>query len=153
MSQRALARALAGQDATDRQVENERRQIARYLADENVPTLAKSRRIAAVLGGADDDYTASADERRTRADDLRAIAATLDELSRLVEDREEDEASAGDVGRIERRLERLAAAIAEVAYGQAQIADALGVQLDEHGQHEGAASRHADRASRKEQAQ
>lgn len=86
MSQRGLARALAGSRADDRRVENERRQIARYLAGENVPTLPKSKRIAAILGGAPDEYTHSADERRQRALQLRELASLVDELRKFVED-------------------------------------------------------------------
>jgi len=88
MSQRGLARALAGKDAGDREVENERRQIARYIAGENVPTPAKSRRMAAIVGGSPDAYTQSPDERRRRAAQLREIAALVDGVSRLLEERE-----------------------------------------------------------------
>lgn len=121
MSQRALARALVGEQATDAQVENMRRQIARWVKGENVPTRASSKRIATILGGTEDDYTSSGEERRGWVDQLRAVASVVDDLSRLVEDHEG--VPSGDVGRLERRLAAVEKMLAALQRGQKSALD------------------------------
>lgn len=49
MSQRQLAREIAGTD-DQRRIENERRQIGKYLAGQHAPSPEKARRIAGILG-------------------------------------------------------------------------------------------------------
>lgn len=129
MSQRELARRMASDEGSS--PESERRQILKYLSGEHAPTVERAERMAAILGVPADSFVDSRPERVVVADYLREIASTVDSLSRLVENREEAGAPSGDVGRLERHLARLARTVALLAKGQAQIAEALDVQLDD----------------------
>lgn len=87
VSQRQLARELAGPDADDRRVENERRQLAKYLAGQHAPTVERARLLAELLGKPA-DYFIEPETARTRlVDQMRAMAVMLDDLRAVVEER------------------------------------------------------------------
>lgn len=86
MSQRELARRLVGPKATDNRVENERRQIGRYLSAETVPSPEKAERMAAILKVDASLFqdTESGTPRRL-LDQIVALRELTEEISEMLE--------------------------------------------------------------------
>jgi transcriptional regulator with XRE-family HTH domain len=88
MSQRELARRLAGDDATGRRVENERRQIAKYLSGENLPSPEKAARMAGILDQPADFFQdADAGPPRRLLDQIVALRELTEEVRVLIDER------------------------------------------------------------------
>lgn len=127
ISQRELARRIIARlDDTDqpdpRRVENERRQLAKYLAGQHAPERTRAELLSQLLEKPV-GYFVERDEVRLRLiDQIRGLADGLDDLTALVMERlpeEDEEGDAGDVRAIARRLGALEATVAE--QGEAQI--------------------------------
>jgi transcriptional regulator with XRE-family HTH domain len=95
VSQRELARRLAGGEASSRRRENVRRQVAKWLNGTR-PGLENAEKLAKVLKTPEDYFVT---ERRDRADELAELREAFDELRLELQ---------GRVDRLEKRLERQA---------------------------------------------
>jgi HAMP domain-containing protein len=111
MSQRQLARALAGDDAADRQVENMRRQIARYMNDESAPEPERAALISSLLGKPADFFVDAIVPRARVADELRRLAGDFEALRLAIEAAAAAEGAASGDRSIGRRLESLEAQV------------------------------------------
>lgn len=79
ISQRQLARLIAGEDADERRVENERRQLGKYLAGQHAPSISKAQLIARLLDKPENYFI---DERLT----ARRLPELVGEVYELVAD-------------------------------------------------------------------
>jgi transcriptional regulator with XRE-family HTH domain len=105
LSQRGLAKRLAGEDASSKRVENVRRQVAKWLSGQNVPTAVSARRLAAVLGTPPDYFMAP---RGAAGAPLLQAAERLAEAAELLEESAgRQERLLGEQAEIAERLERL----------------------------------------------
>lgn len=109
ISQRELARRIAGPEADPKRVENERRQIGKYLAGQHAPTPERATLLAEILEKPS-GYFIDPDEGRTRLIDQMRSLVTLVEgiLERLPA---EGEGSAADLRLLARRLQSLEAKV------------------------------------------
>jgi transcriptional regulator with XRE-family HTH domain len=114
LSQRELARLLAGPDAEPRRVENERRQIAKYLAGQHAPSIERARVLAELLDKPADYFIDPAEARTRLADQLVGLVGLVEELREIVKERfpEEDEGVGDlDARSVGRRLAALEAQV------------------------------------------
>lgn len=86
VSQRKLARLIAGEAADERRVENERRQLGKYLSGQVSPNLAKARLLAQLLDQPDDYFVT---ERRARPipELVGEVYELLADVNDLIEER------------------------------------------------------------------
>ena len=116
VSVRELARRVAGPDATEAKIEQERRSLSRYLSGRNVPQRPSVSRIEQALGLAEGSLPSKDDAPRPQssADVLAALDSAVRSLTDLLGQGATADALLG-------RLDALAAAIRDLTDGQSTI--------------------------------
>jgi transcriptional regulator with XRE-family HTH domain len=107
MSQRELARQLAGQGAEKNRVENERRQIAKYLSGETLPSPEKAERMAELLEQPADRFQGSdAGPPRRLLDQIVALRELTEEIGVMIEQRLPDGDALDRLEALEAKVEK-----------------------------------------------
>lgn len=86
ISQRQLARGLAGADATTSRVENERRQIMKWLAGDHLPSEAKARRLSELLEKPADYFIDAVGQARRLPELVAEVHELIGDVSELIDE-------------------------------------------------------------------
>lgn len=120
VSQRELARRVAGPGADERRVENERRQIGKYLAGQHAPAPARARLLEEILGKPEGYLLGPNGKPRRVADQVGEVYDLLAEVSEMIEERAGESVKEPPwAARIRRSLGELAGAVDEMAHATA----------------------------------
>lgn len=105
MSIRQLARLMA--ERKDSTLENERRQLARYLAGTSAPTPENAELLSGIVDKPTDYFTTARPERVELGAHLRDLGEVIGDLRLTLEEKGGDAAVVGELRRIGHRLEAL----------------------------------------------
>lgn len=99
ISQRELARRIAGADSDPRRIENERRQLQKYLEGKHSPAPERAALLAELLDKPADYFIDPAAAPTRVIDQVRDLVTKIDELRAFAEERlPEEAAAAGPLG-------------------------------------------------------
>lgn len=116
LSQRKVARELSSR--TGSTFESERRQIAKYLASENIPRPRRARLLSEILGKPNDYFIDPAEAQMRSIDQLRKLVALIDELEAAVT--EHNSTVTGRLGAVEATVAKQGANMTKALNGVAR---------------------------------
>lgn len=113
LSNRKLARLMAGPDASTQEVENERRKLQRYLADDGAPQRSTALRMAELLGKPPDYFIDARPLKEELARQIAELRMVILEAIRLGQEQAEAVEVAGVEQDLVLRLEALEGTVAK----------------------------------------